>query len=105
MKLNPHFPERFWNHLGRAHFVARQYPEAIDAFKHINTPDHTHHAFLAACYAFIDDDGLADQHAQQVLAQEPKFTVRSYLNTLHYKNKTDLEHHREGLLKSGLPTH
>ncbi len=103
MKLNPHFPERFWNHLGRAHFVAREYSEAIDAFKRINAPDHTHHAFLAACYASIDEDALAGQHAQQVLAQDPKFTIRTYLNTLHYQNESDLEHHRKQLLKSGLP--
>src|SRR5262245_3717178 len=25
MRLNPHHPERFWNHLGRAYFVARKY--------------------------------------------------------------------------------
>ncbi len=103
MKLNPHFPQRFWNHLGRAHFVAREYSEAIDAFKHINAPDYTHHAFLAACYASIDEDALAREHAKQVLALDPKFTVRSYLNTLHYKNDSDLEHHREKLLSSGLP--
>ncbi len=103
MKLNPHFPERFWNHLGRAHFVARQYGDAIEAFKRINAPDHTHHAFLAACYACNNEQQLAEQHAAQVLALEPSFTVKNYLNTVHYKNKSDRDHHREGLLKSGLP--
>ncbi len=103
MKLNPHFPERFWNHLGRAYFVARQYSEALESFKRINAPDHTHYAFIAACYAFMNEDALAAAHAQKVLEKEPDFTVRSYLNTVHYKNKSDLDHHREGLLKSGLP--
>ncbi len=103
MQLNPHFPQRFWNHLGRAHFVARQYREAIDAFKHITTPDHSHHAFLAASYAYTGDLTLSKEHAQQVLALEPKFTIDSYLNTLHYKNKSDQDHHRQGLIKSGLP--
>ncbi len=103
MKLNPHFPERFWNHLGRAHFVARQYPEAIDAFKRINAPDYTHHAFLAASYAFNEDQRMAEQHAAKVLALEPTFSIRRYLNTVHYKDKSDRDHHRDGLLKSGLP--
>jgi adenylate cyclase len=103
MQLNPHFPQRFWNHLGRAHFVARQYQEAIDAFKRITTPDYIHHAFLAACYAYLGDDVRAADHAREVLTREPKFTVRSYLETTHYKNDGDLEHHRKGLLKSGLP--
>ena len=33
MQLNPYHPERFWNHLGRAEFIARRYAEAIEAFK------------------------------------------------------------------------
>ncbi|MFQ5565370.1 MAG: adenylate/guanylate cyclase domain-containing protein [Paracoccaceae bacterium] len=41
MKLNPHFPERFWSHLGKAHFAARQYAEAIEAFMHLSATDHT----------------------------------------------------------------
>lgn len=103
MQLNPHFPERFWNHLGRAYFVARRYPEAIDAFKRITASDYTHHAFLAACYAYLDDDVRASDEAREVLNREPNFTVQRYLKTMHYKNDSDLEHHREGLLKSGLP--
>ena len=32
MRLNPYHPERFWNHLGRAYYVARRYAEAVEAF-------------------------------------------------------------------------
>jgi hypothetical protein len=38
-----------------------------------------------------------------VLELDPNFTVEGYLETLHYKEQGDLEHHREGLLKAGLP--
>jgi hypothetical protein len=38
-----------------------------------------------------------------VLKQAPEFSVESYLQTLHYKRESDREHHREGLLKAGLP--
>ena len=51
MRLNPYHPERFWNHLGRALFVARRYAEAVEAFSRITKPDHTHHAFRAAALA------------------------------------------------------
>ena len=102
MRLNPYHPERFWNHLGRAYYVARRYAEAIEAFKHISAPDHTHHAFLAASYAQMGDDGTAQAHAQEVRKREPGFSVESYLATLHYKHDGDREHHREGLLKVGL---
>ena len=57
MRLNPYHPPRFWNHLGRAYFVARRYAEAVEAFKRIAAPDQFHHAFLAACHARTGDQG------------------------------------------------
>ena len=103
MLLNPFHPQRFWNHLGRAHFVARRYDEAIDAFRHISPPDYTHHAFLAAAYAQNGDDAAVKSHTQKVLKQAPDFSTEAYLETLHYKNESDREHHREALVKAGLP--
>jgi adenylate cyclase len=103
MRLNPHHPERFWNHLGRAYFVARKYPEAIEAFRHIGKPDQFHHAFLAAAAAMMGDPVAAEQHRKQALALDAKFTVEGYLGTQHYKRSEDAEHHREALIRAGLP--
>jgi adenylate cyclase len=103
MRLNPYHPERFWNHLGRACYVARRYAEAVQAFSRITKPDHTHHAFLAASLAQLGDTTAAAAHTREVLARAPGFSVAAYLATLHYRHAADLEHHREGLLKAGLP--
>ena len=103
MRLNPYHPERFWNHLGRALFVARRYAEAVEAFSRIGKPDHTHHAFLAAALAQMGDATGAKAHAEEVLRREPGFTVEGYLATLHYRHEADREHHRQALLASGLP--
>jgi adenylate cyclase len=103
MRLNPHHPERFWNHLGRAFFVARRYGEAIDAFRRISHPDQFHHAFLAASSAMMGDDVAAAAYVRSVLALDLKFSVDAYLRTLHYHLDSDLEHHREALLKAALP--
>lgn len=103
MRLNPYHPERFWSHLGRAYFVARRYREAIEAFKRLSNPDHTHHAFLAACSAMVEDLMAAGHHAQEVMQRAPTFTIASYLDTLHYGSDADFEHHRACLLKAGLP--
>ena len=103
MRLNPHHPERFWNHLGRAYFVARGYREAIDAFRHISKPDHLHLAFLAACHAQLGEMETARSYAREALAKDPQFTVDVYMATLHYKLPEDAEHHREALLTAGLP--
>jgi adenylate cyclase len=103
MQLNPYHPERYWNHLGRAYYVARRYAEAAQAFARISAPDHTHHAFLAAAFAQMGDATAAAAHALQVTRKAPGFSAEAHLETLHYQRLSDREHHREGLLKAGLP--
>ena len=103
MRLNPYHPERFWNHLGRAYFVARRYPEALTAVQKISVPDYSHHAFLAAASAQTSDEASARAHAAQVLALEPTFSIANYLEMMHYANGGDRSHHREALVKAGLP--
>jgi adenylate cyclase len=102
MRLNPYHPERYWNHLGRACYMARRYAEAAEAFARISVPDHTHHAFLAAAFAQMGDATAATAHAQEVRKRVPEFSIEHYLATLHYKHESDREHHREGLLQAGL---
>ena len=104
MRLNPYHPARFWNHLGRAYFVARRYAEAVDAVQRIATPDHFHLALLAACFAWTGNETAASEQVREVLKRKSDFSVeRDYLPTLHYKRESDLAHHRDGLLKAGLP--
>ena len=103
MRLNPYHPERYWNHLGRAHFVARSYQRAIDAFKHRSVPNYTHHAFLAACYAQLESPAEAKVQAKTVLSLCPEFSAATYLGTLTYATDSDREHHRDALHKAGLP--
>ena len=101
MRLNPHHPERFWSHLGKAHFAARQYGEAIEAFMHLTAMDHVQHAFIAACYSWLGDAIAASAHADKVKALAPDFGIESFVATLHYAQETDVEHLREGLVKAG----
>jgi adenylate cyclase len=101
MRLNPHHPERFWSHLGKAHFTAHQYAEAIEAFMRLSATDHTHHAFLAASYAWLGDTTAAAAHFTRIHLLDPEFDLDTHLATLHYKDNADLLHHREGLLKAG----
>jgi adenylate cyclase len=103
MRLNPYHPERFWNHLGRAQYTARLYADAIASYSKLTAPDHMHHAMLAASAAQLGDRTGATAHAREVLQRQPAFTVESYLMTLHYRQPSDTEHVREGLLKAGLP--
>lgn len=103
MQLNPFHPPRFWSHLGRAHFVARQYTEALSALQHITAPDKFAHAFMAACHARLGNADAARAHVAEALRQDPDFTIgRGVLPTLHYSRESDLAHHRESLELAGL---
>jgi adenylate cyclase len=105
MRLNPFHPPRFWNHLGRAYFVARRYAEAVEAFKRIAAPDQFHHAFLAACCAQLGDTVAANDHVREVLSRNPAFSWSTTLEpVLYYKRGSDLAHHRDSVLKAGLPS-
>ncbi len=103
MRLNPHHPERFWGHLGRACFVARRYAEAVESYGHISKPDPTHHATLAAAHLRNGEAAAAARHARAVLEAQPAFTVSDHLSTLHYARDEDRHHHRQALLDAGLP--
>ncbi|MER8791837.1 adenylate/guanylate cyclase domain-containing protein [Mesorhizobium sp. M0983] len=102
MQLNPHHPERFWSHLGKAHFAARQYGEAIEAFMHLSTMDSVQHAFAAACYGWLGDEIAAAAHLGKIRTLDPQFDLDSFIATLHYAQEPDVQHVREGLLKAGI---
>ena len=102
MRLNPHHPERFWSHLGRAHFTARQYTEALEAYMHLSRMDAAQHAFVAACHAWMGDRTAARAHLERILEMDPVFELGAFLGTLHYARDEDLSHLREGLVKAGM---
>ena len=103
MRLNPHHPERFWSHLGKAHFAARQYGEAIEAFMHLSAMDAVQHAFVAAAYGWLGDETAAAAHVAAIRALDPAFAFESLAATLHYARDEDTQHLRDGLMRAGIP--
>jgi adenylate cyclase len=103
MMLNPYHPERYWSHLGRAHYTARQYAETVQALSRLTRPDYSHHAYLAAALAQLGDDTAAVAHAREVLQQQPDFSIPTFVATLHYLLDSDSDHVADGLRKAGLP--
>ncbi|WP_269585045.1 adenylate/guanylate cyclase domain-containing protein [Roseibium sp. Sym1] len=102
MRLNPHHPPRFWSHLGRAHHTARQYNEAIEAFSHLPTLETLQLAYLAACHAMEGDEVNASRYADRVRETSPDFTRESFLETMHFGQREDLDHLTDGLIRAGL---
>jgi adenylate cyclase len=101
MKLNPHHPPRFWGHLGRAHFVGRQYAQAIEAFMHMTTFDAQQHGFLAASYAWLGDATAAAAHIARLRELDRELDPGKFLATMHYARPEDLQHLKDGLQKAG----
>lgn len=100
--LNPHHPLRFWAHLGRAYFTARQYAQAVEVYMRVPSRDAAQQAFVAASYCWLGDETAARAHADKVLELDPGFTVERFLEAQHYGDPADLQHLREGLTRAGL---
>ncbi|MEW9836569.1 adenylate/guanylate cyclase domain-containing protein [Mesorhizobium marinum] len=102
MRLNPHHPARFWSHLGKAHFTAKAYARAIEAFMRLPTMDALAHIFVAASHGWLGDRTAADAHVAALRRLDPQFDLETFLATIHYANEADLQHLRDGLSKAGL---
>jgi adenylate cyclase len=102
MRLNPHHPARFWSHLGKARFAARQYSLAIEAFMRLSVMEELQHAFTAASYGWLGDRTAAAAHLARLEAIGSGFDPEPFLKTMHYANDSDLQHLREGLEKAGV---
>jgi adenylate cyclase len=103
MRLNPYHPERFWAHLGRAHFAARRYAEAEAALRHVSAPDALLLALLAACAARQGKQDAARAAVAEALARTPPYSPLECRASLHYRQAEDLAHHLESLALAGLP--
>ena len=102
MRLNPFHPLRFWGHLGRAYFASRRYAEALEALAHLTAADPATHALIAACHARLGNSDKAARHIRDALKADAGFNWAACAATLHYRDETDLAHHRESALLAGL---
>ena len=104
MRLDPYDADAWAHLLGRALFGARQYRDAVSAFKRIPLMRYPHHAFLAACLAYLGDHNHAEVERTEVLRLKHDFSSSDFCNkALFYKDDVDRQHVRQGLLKAGLP--
>ena len=103
MRRDPHHEELYSYELGCALFLSGQYDDALVAFKKTGNPSFQHHAYMAACMAQTGNDEAATVLATEVLRAKSDFSTDGYMQSLPYKNASDLSRHRDALLKAGLP--
>ncbi|MBT8436632.1 MAG: tetratricopeptide repeat protein [Gammaproteobacteria bacterium] len=105
-QLNPNYPSNYPFHLGQAHFLLRQYEDAVDAFQaaiDINPTSQRSHVWLAATYGQSGQFDDAEFEAEEILILDPDFSVQRTRENVPLKVPNDIEHFIEGLRKAGLP--
>ena len=103
MRLDPYNAAGRTHLLGRALYMARNYKDAIEAFKQVGVLRYGHHAEIAACYSQLGSDEKTELHAGEVLRLKPDFSTADHVRDLPFKKSQDREHYQDGLCKAGLP--
>jgi TolB-like protein len=102
--VDPYFNPVWYSHsMGYAHFLARQYDDAIAALERSVTMPFWVQAYLAACYALTGRTDPAKEFAREVLRLAPKFSSARLVAKEPFKLRADGEQLFSGLLKAGLP--
>ncbi len=106
-QLAQHEPWRFHiaTNLAFAHYLARRYQAAwswaergLEAAEYLQL-----RAIAAASLGQLDRTPEAHHHLQRVIDTRPSASVESFLRNVRWKQPSDVEHYREGLIKAGLP--
>lgn len=100
ISFNPLAPDTYlWTAAGASYFIG-EYQQALD---HIKKMKDSSSAFrlAAACWGMLGQTSKARSCRQRVLKDNPDFDLESWLAMIPIKEKWQIEHYREGLLKAG----
>ena len=102
--LDPFFePTWLWPITGVAHFLARQYEEAIAALERSNEPPYWAHLYMAASHAMLGNAERARHHAAETLRLKPDFTIARAIERQPLRRDSDRAHLLDAFRKAGLP--
>jgi adenylate cyclase len=107
ISLNPNPPSLYHLVLGNAYKGARQYQNAIKAYKQSLNIRPENNIFpyinLATTYIFLGREKEAYEAGVEVLKLNPNFSSKQFLKTMPHKNKAFVDSHYEAQRKAGLP--
>ena len=107
MRLDPFYPPVASAVLGVAHYMLKEYAQALPALRDcvLRAPNlRAGHINLAVTYAQLGQIGEARTEAAEVLRVQPNFTISGTARRLvAFKDPEDEKHYFEGLRKAGLP--
>jgi TolB-like protein/class 3 adenylate cyclase len=100
--LDPFFdPSWFWPIIGVAHFLTRQYEEAVAVLDRTSDAPYWVHLFLAASHAMLGNQDRAHHHAAETLRMKPDFSISRSMTRQPLRRAEDREHLVGALRKAG----
>jgi adenylate cyclase len=103
IRRNPHHPDWYGSVLAAIHYLEKDYEQAVAVLNRVESLAIWDHLILAASYAQSGLDEKARQHAEEVLAINPDFSLSRFKPKIQYRKQADREHYLDGLIKAGLP--
>lgn len=101
IRLNPFYPDWYLWNLGEVQFDLGKYEEAIHTLSHMRDQGQGYR-LLAASHALLGHRKEARHFAQQVLIEQPGFSLEHWRNIPPDRNPESRERYLEGLRKAGL---
>jgi tetratricopeptide (TPR) repeat protein len=103
LRFNPFPPGWYYWMLGQAQYLNRQYEQAVKTLQREETYRMPSRRTLAASLAQLGNLEEARREAELFLASNPKFTIRSWKETMAFADEAASEHFVSGYRKAGLP--
>ncbi|RAX40958.1 hypothetical protein DQ393_14230 [Rhizobium tropici] len=100
LDLNPLAPDYYyWTAAGASYFIG-EYTETLAYLDRMRDPGPASR-LAAASWAMLGDLAKAKMYRQRALRDNPNFDLEAWLAMIPIKEKWQIEHYREGLLKAG----
>ena len=100
---NPRHPGWYASVLAIIHYLEKNHEEAVAVLNRVESLTIWDHLILAASHAQLGQDEKARQHAGEILAINPDFSLARFKPTIEFRQEADREHYLDGLIKAGLP--
>ena len=101
MCLNPFCPDWYLWFLGGIYFNLGHYQSAIETMERMSDRSEAHR-LLAASYAHLGEVEKARQHAEQLMAAHPNFSISHWRRIVPDQDPEPLERLIDGMRKAGL---
>jgi tetratricopeptide (TPR) repeat protein len=103
-EIDPYFNEPwYWRYVGLAYTILHRYQEALAAFDYLPTRPYRVCAYMAGCYARLDEMDRARASAAECLALKPEFSIGHFMTKQPFKNPANAASLAESMRMAGLP--